>query len=68
MLFIKVVGRTAHRSLLYFFHLVYLQSRKYDRSEMLMVDVNIPAMCNEGMRMAFAELSELITGNVVLSS
>ena len=67
-MFTKIGGRTAHRSLIYFFQLVYLQNRKHDRSEMPMVDVNISAMCNEGMRIASAELSELITGNVVMSS
>jgi len=52
LLFIKVVGRTAHKSLINVFQLVCLQSRKHSRPEMPVVDINIPATCNKGMRIA----------------
>lgn len=38
------------------------------RNKTLVLDVNIPAMCNKGMKMTSDEVSELTTGNVILSS
>lgn len=60
-------GKTCTQTI-QFFQLIYLQSRKYDSSEMPVVDVNILVMCNEGMRTASAEIGELINRDVVLSS
>lgn len=67
LLFTKIVEKAAQGSFIYFFQLLYLQKRKHKWSETPLLDVNIPAMYNKGMKMA-SELSELITGNVILSS
>lgn len=68
LLFTKIVKKGAQRSFGVFFQLVYLQKRKHKWSETPVLDMNIPAMYNKGMKMASDELSELITGNVILSS
>lgn len=67
LLFSKVMEKVAQRSLIYFFQFVYLQNRKHEWWETPVLDVNIAAMCNKGMQMASGELSELITGVVILS-
>lgn len=59
--------RTAHWSLFYIFQLLYRQSRKHNRTEVLIVDVNILATYNKGVLAASSRLSDLTTENAALA-